>query len=118
LAGFYYCPHAPSDGCQCRKPKPALIKKAAADLRIDLSGTWMIGDILDDIEAGHRAGCQSILLDNGHETIWKEGQKRNPDRICGSWTEIPDYILRTTQLPEDRLRLPTAPRQRLVSSWS
>lgn len=117
LSGFYYCPHAPNDGCQCRKPGPGLLKKAAEDLNIDLPKSWMIGDILDDIEAGHRAGCQSILLDNGHETVWKEGPKRKPDRICKHWNEISPYILRAVEIPDERLKKAIAGHQ-LVSNWS
>jgi len=117
LSGFYYCPHLPADQCQCRKPRPGLIKKAARDLQIDLQGSWMIGDIMDDIEAGNRAGCQSILLDNGNETIWKFDRNRQPETICNSWEEIAAYIQRRTEIPEELLKLPTAT-HRLVSSWS
>ena len=86
LSGFYYCPHYP-DGvvpaysvtCDCRKPAPGLIRRAAADHDLDLAASWFIGDILDDVEAGHRAGCRAILLDNGHETQWLPGPDRTPD---------------------------------------
>ena len=64
LDGFYYCPHS-QDGaieryavpCTCRKPLPGMLYRAAYEHRIDLARSWMIGDILDDIEAGRRAGC-------------------------------------------------------------
>lgn len=68
LDGIYYCPHA--QACGCRKPSPGLFFNAAEDLNIELSSSWMIGDILHDIEAGHRAGCRSVLIDNGNETEW------------------------------------------------
>src|SRR5687767_4595107 len=62
LAGFYYCPHHPAGqvaryagSCECRKPAPGLVLRAAAELGLDLSRSWLIGDILDDIEAGRRA---------------------------------------------------------------
>lgn len=84
LAGFYACPHAPSDGpvmnCLCRKPSPGLLLQAARTHRIDLKRSWMVGDILDDVEAGHRAGCRSILLDVGNETKWRMSPLRTPDR--------------------------------------
>jgi histidinol phosphatase-like enzyme len=77
LSGFYCCSHHPegtvpelSVECECRKPRPGLLLQAAADHAVDLSRSWMIGDILDDIEAGKRAGCRTILVDNGHETQW------------------------------------------------
>lgn len=74
LDGIYYCPHH-IDGvipelakhCDCRKPRPGMILQAAADLAIDLSRSWFVGDILDDIEAGNRAGCRTILVDLGTE---------------------------------------------------
>src|SRR5262245_3502520 len=88
LAGFYYCPHHPqgrvarySIPCNCRKPKPGMILRAARELSLDLSRSWLIGDILDDVEAGHRAGCQTVFLDNGHETLWQWNSVRRPDVI-------------------------------------
>jgi D,D-heptose 1,7-bisphosphate phosphatase len=69
LAGFYYCPHLSggavaeySRECECRKPAPGLILRAAAELDLDLKASWSIGDKLSDIEAGNRAGCRSVLM--------------------------------------------------------
>ncbi|WP_149400540.1 D-glycero-alpha-D-manno-heptose-1,7-bisphosphate 7-phosphatase [Dictyobacter arantiisoli] len=74
LDGIYYCPHH-VDGvipelsirCQCRKPRPGMLLQAAQELAIDLSSSWFVGDILDDIEAGNQAGCHTILVDVGTE---------------------------------------------------
>lgn len=79
LTAFCYCPHAPGAGCDCRKPGAALLTQAAAAHGLDLSRSWMVGDILDDIEAGHRAGCRAILIDNGNETLWQRGPLREPE---------------------------------------
>jgi D-glycero-D-manno-heptose 1,7-bisphosphate phosphatase len=57
LAGAYYCDHAPWDGCECRKPGPALVVRAADELGLDVARSVMIGNRPSDIEAGHRAGC-------------------------------------------------------------
>ena len=65
--------------CDCRKPKPGLIYKAAKDFNIDLKKSWMIGDILNDVEAGNAAGCKTILIDNGNETEWILNAQRMPD---------------------------------------
>ncbi|WP_370663410.1 D-glycero-alpha-D-manno-heptose-1,7-bisphosphate 7-phosphatase [Massilia rhizosphaerae] len=89
LDGFYFCPHHP-DGtvapwaaaCHCRKPLPGLLLKAAHDHGIDLRASWMVGDILHDVEAGNRAGCRTILIDNGNETEWRLGPRRVPTRIA------------------------------------
>jgi D-glycero-D-manno-heptose 1,7-bisphosphate phosphatase len=89
LAGFYYCPHHPegkvasyAGDCHCRKPKPGLLLQAALDHGIDLRASWMIGDILHDVEAGNRAGCRTVLLDNGNETEWRLGPRRIPTRMA------------------------------------
>lgn len=86
LAGFYYCPHCPdgtvaryATACTCRKPMPGMLLRAAHDHGIDLSQSWMIGDILNDVEAGRRAGCRTVLIDNGNETEWKMSPLRTPD---------------------------------------
>lgn len=85
LDGFYYCPHYPEGKitafamqCECRKPMPGLILKAATDIDIDLSQSWMIGDILNDVQAGNTAGCKTILIDNGNETEWELTPHRVP----------------------------------------
>jgi D-glycero-D-manno-heptose 1,7-bisphosphate phosphatase len=77
LAGFYYCPHHPEGrirdyavNCMCRKPRPGMLFKAARDHEINLASSWLIGDILDDVEAGRRADCNTILIENGNETEW------------------------------------------------
>jgi D-glycero-D-manno-heptose 1,7-bisphosphate phosphatase len=88
LDGFYYCPHHP-DGkvqgyaldCLCRKPMPGMLLRAAREHDIDLRGSWMIGDILHDVEAGKRAGCRTVLIDNGNETEWRLGHHRMPTRV-------------------------------------
>jgi D-glycero-D-manno-heptose 1,7-bisphosphate phosphatase len=77
LDAIYFCPHHPHKGyegeipelkfdCDCRKPKPGLLIKAAEDFNIDLSKSWMIGDGESDVLAGKAAGCKTILLSNEH----------------------------------------------------
>lgn len=79
LDAIYYCPHHPHKGyegerpelkidCDCRKPKPGMLLKAAADFNIDLSRSWMVGDGENDIQAGINAGCKTVLLSNGNES--------------------------------------------------
>ncbi|MFP5390623.1 MAG: D-glycero-alpha-D-manno-heptose-1,7-bisphosphate 7-phosphatase [Gammaproteobacteria bacterium] len=89
LDGFYYCPHHP-DGtlarharaCACRKPAPGMLLRAAREHGIELSASWMVGDILNDVEAGSRAGCRTLLIDNGNETEWRLGTHRIPTHIA------------------------------------
>lgn len=58
-----YCPHAPDEGCDCRKPAPGMLLDAAAELSLDLEASFMIGDKGSDIAAGGSAGCATVLLD-------------------------------------------------------
>ena len=58
IDAIYYCPHHPDDNCDCRKPKPGLIIRAANDFNIDLKNSWMIGDSDSDLAAGSVAGCK------------------------------------------------------------
>ncbi len=58
----YICPHAPSENCDCRKPRPGMLKQAAEDLSIDLSESIMIGDALTDLKAGIQAGVKDVIL--------------------------------------------------------
>ena len=62
LAGAYYCPHAPEDGCDCRKPRPGLVRRAASELGIDLAASFVVGDKPSDVEAGRAAGCRTVFL--------------------------------------------------------
>ena len=93
LQGFYYCPHLPGSECDCRKPKPGLLLKASQDLEIDLKNSWMIGDILNDVEAGKRSGCNTILIDNGNETEWLWNQFRLPHYVANHLKEAAEIIL-------------------------
>jgi D-glycero-D-manno-heptose 1,7-bisphosphate phosphatase len=62
LAGVYYCPHAPDAGCGCRKPEPGLLRRAADELEIDLTHSYMVGDKRSDCEAGLAVGCRAAVL--------------------------------------------------------
>lgn len=96
LDAFIVCPHAPgADGapaCACRKPAPGLFFSAARRRGIDLAASWMVGDILDDVEAGHRAGCRSLLFDSGGETLWRAGPGRSPEARVTAWSEVVRFI--------------------------
>ena len=80
LDAIYYCPHHPHKGyegerselkieCECRKPKPGMLFKAAEDFSIDLSQSWMIGDGENDVKAGINAGCKTVLLSENDENF-------------------------------------------------
>ena len=99
LLDFYYCPHAPDGSqaayagdCTCRKPLPGMLHRAADEHGIDLARSWMVGDILNDIEAGRRAGCRTVLIDNGNETEWQRGPLREPDAVAVDLLEAAQTI--------------------------
>lgn len=101
LLDFYYCPHHPegtnskyTHPCNCRKPQPGMLQKAAVEHGIDLLQSWMIGDILHDVEAGNRAGCRTVLIDNGGETEWLSGPFRTPTFTAANLDETADAILK------------------------
>jgi len=74
IDGIYFCPHTPTENCDCRKPKTGLLFQAKKDFDIIFQDSWMIGDSLTDIEAAKKVGCNSILLtsnDNLFEIIKK-----------------------------------------------
>jgi D-glycero-D-manno-heptose 1,7-bisphosphate phosphatase len=66
---FYICPHAPDENCDCRKPKPGLLLRAARERSLDLPRSFLIGDKKTDVEAAHAAGIQPILLASGRNII-------------------------------------------------
>ncbi len=104
VAGFYWCPHHPDGSvaryairCGCRKPAPGLLRRAARDLGISLQESWMIGDILDDVEAGRRAGCRTVLVNNGGETEWVMSPQRQPDLVAADLQEAAEIVGRALQ---------------------
>ena len=92
LDAIYYCAHHPSLGeppyrldCDCRKPKPGLINRAASEFDIDLGQSWMVGDRFGDVELAHNAGVHSGFVMTGYGRGEWEHQR-------GSWTIAPDLI--------------------------
>ncbi|HLZ15201.1 MAG TPA: HAD-IIIA family hydrolase, partial [Candidatus Saccharimonadales bacterium] len=65
IAETFICPHGEGSECDCRKPKPGLLLRAAAKYNIDLPNSWMIGDRLTDIQTGINAGTKTILVQTG-----------------------------------------------------
>lgn len=103
LDGIYFCPHHPHKGyegevkelkieCDCRKPKPGMLLKAAEDFNIDLSESYMVGDGENDIRAGKSSGCKTVLV-IGEGTDYKE-ESLNQDITCDSLFEFVENITR------------------------
>jgi D-glycero-D-manno-heptose 1,7-bisphosphate phosphatase len=103
LSGFYYCPHAPDQGCECRKPACGLLQRAARRHGLRLERSWMVGDILDDIEAGRRAGCRTVLVDNGNESEWRRTPEREPHFTASDLSHAAALITRSLEPRHDRV---------------
>src|SRR5450432_2344691 len=76
--------------CDCRKPKPGMLLRAARELDIDLAQSWMVGDRWRDVDCGRAAGCKTVFIDRGYAE--ELGQK--PDFSAGNLGEAADIILR------------------------
>jgi histidinol-phosphate phosphatase family protein len=62
IEASFVCPHHPDDGCECRKPRPALLHRARDELGADLAQSWTIGDSAGDVELAQRGGCRGAVL--------------------------------------------------------
>jgi D-glycero-D-manno-heptose 1,7-bisphosphate phosphatase len=101
LDAEYYCLHHPGAlvkkyrlDCECRKPKPGLLIRAAREERIDLAGSFFVGDALVDVKAGKAAGCRTIFL--GHVTDFLsrmiEQEDARPDYVLPSLRQVPGLL--------------------------
>lgn len=102
---YYFCPHHPDAPlpeyrmvCRCRKPAPGMIEQAAADLELDLSRSFMVGDRPIDVASGHAAGVRSILVRSGHSPKGSEAPAalKEPDAILNNLMEAVGWILRSS----------------------
>ncbi len=84
------CYHDDEDRCDCRKPMPGLLLRAAFAHAIDLRRSFMIGDRWKDVEAGHRAGCRTVLIECGYE---EKFEGRAPHFTAQSLTDAVNWIL-------------------------
>lgn len=94
LDAIYFCPHHPDKGfdgeipelkfdCDCRKPKPGMLIKAAKEFNIDLTKSWMVGDSDSDIMAGKNAGCSTVLIGKSDENMCASNLLEAVDYIIG-----------------------------------
>lgn len=97
IKDIFFCPHAPEEGCSCRKPEPGLILKAMKKYRINADNSVMVGDSAKDIECAKRAGCRYALLvktGNYQNAVSDlEGKKIRPDHIANNLYEAAGWII-------------------------
>ena len=97
IDAIYFCPHKTEDACECRKPNPGLLERAAHEHALDLRASWIVGDRYADLEMGHTVGTRGILVMSGygrgeyelHHTKWV----RQPDALAENLTEAVQRIL-------------------------
>jgi histidinol-phosphate phosphatase family protein len=104
LDRIYFCPHHPENGfvgerpelkmdCECRKPRTGMIRKAVADLNIDLKQSWLIGDTTTDLQTARNAGVKSILVQTGSAGKDRKHEAK-PDFVFATLNEAADFICR------------------------
>jgi D-glycero-D-manno-heptose 1,7-bisphosphate phosphatase len=102
IDAVYYCPDVPAGDDRTvvensdRKPGPGMLLHAAADLKLDLGASWMIGDLVSDVLAGKNAGCQAILLESG-QTLPEQARA-----LAGQFLTAPDLMTAADLVLADR----------------
>ena len=96
--GVYYCPHASSENCSCRKPKTGMLERAAREHCVDLQRSCVVGDRYTDIELARNAQARGILVRTGYgegELAWHAAKWPSPpDFVANDLTQAVDWILR------------------------
>jgi len=100
LAGFYWCPHLPEGvneyavECDCRKPGPGLIVRAAEELDLDLAASWFVGDAWMDVAAGRAAGCRTVMVGPEWDTAAGLALELRPDHAVPDLAAAAELIVR------------------------
>ncbi len=113
IDGWFVCPHHPDAtleayrvACDCRKPAPGLLLRAARELALDLERSFLVGDRPTDIAAGRRAGCRTVLVQTGmHDrppirTVEPLDPAIRPDHVCADLPAAADWILEVAEHAE------------------
>ena len=94
LDGIFFCPHRPSDNCNCRKPRPGMLEQVARRFHVELAETWVIGDSTPDLEAAHAAGARSMLVLTGRgESTRRKLSPESRIPCCGDLAEAARRII-------------------------
>lgn len=97
IDAIYYCPHSKEQECDCHKPRPGLLERAARERNLDLEGSFVVGDRYADVQMAHAMGCRGILVMTGYgrgEYQWfHERWTRQPDSVVENLLDAADVIL-------------------------
>jgi D-glycero-D-manno-heptose 1,7-bisphosphate phosphatase len=85
IDAIYYCPHIKEDTCDCRKPKPGLLQRAAREHSLDLAASWVVGDRYADLAMAHTAGSRGMLVMTGYG-------RGEYESYGGTWPRQPDAL--------------------------
>ena len=94
IDAIYYCPHHPDEKCDCRKPEAGLLEKAIKDFDIDIDESFIIGDRMLDMEAGHKVGIKTVLVPENKEKVAIEmkNSQVDPDFICDDFITGAEWV--------------------------
>ncbi|MEO5859316.1 MAG: HAD family hydrolase [Pyrinomonadaceae bacterium] len=95
IDAFYFCPHLPDEGCECRKPGLGMLNFAQRDMAIDLQRSWMIGDKRIDVETGQAAGIGSALVLTGYGLTHREQLINSADVVSENLLDAVEQILQS-----------------------
>lgn len=87
IAGWYLCPHAPAEDCDCRKPCPGMARQAAAELGLDLARSWVIGDKSSDVGLADAIRARAILVTTGHGRTDEAAMRARGIPVCATLAE-------------------------------
>jgi histidinol phosphatase-like enzyme len=95
IGGVYFCPHGPGSTCECRKPRPGLVLRAADELGVDLARSWGVGDAARDLESARSAGCGGAVLvwGNSYPGKREEAEALSPDASVADLAAAAEFIL-------------------------
>lgn len=93
IDGFYFCPHLPCDGCECRKPGLGMINSALVDFEIDMERSWMVGDKTIDVETGAKARIRTAFVLTGYGQQHKASLQYSPDIISQTLADAARAII-------------------------
>lgn len=94
LAGIYFCPHHPDENCACRKPRTALLERAARELGFEPRRSFVVGDLASDVDLGRAVGATTLLVRTGHGARELETGAVRPDHVVGDLPEAASLIER------------------------
>jgi D-glycero-D-manno-heptose 1,7-bisphosphate phosphatase len=103
LTAIYYCPHTSDDDCECRKPKPGMIRQAAREHGVDMARSFVVGDRYGDVELAQANGGRGVLVRTGYGAedlrVNSASWVQQPDFVADDLADAVNWILRVAGVP-------------------